>query len=116
MDRILLGFAFLFLSVYFVAQIDSAVASRAELRRFWKAQKTAVTGAAVNTSSEKAGSPDFRLWSQQRIVAYRTSLSDPAPIPLAILKVLAINLEVPSPANTTLNRAVGALHRPTTTR
>jgi len=57
-ERILLGFAFLFLSVYFAARIDSAVASRAELRRFWKAQETSVTGGAVNTSSQNGEHPN----------------------------------------------------------
>jgi hypothetical protein len=111
-ERVLLGVGFLLLAVYLAARIESAVSSRAELRRFWAAQKTAVQvqGAARNTSPLNRESPDFRLWSQKRIAAYRMSFSSAAPIPLAVLKIPAINLEVPVLEGTddlALNRAVG---------
>lgn len=62
-ERILLGPAFLFLSVYFATRIDSAFASHAELRRFWEAQKSAVNGASLDTSLHNGNNPDFRLYS-----------------------------------------------------
>jgi len=109
-ERILLSLACLLLSVYFAARIDSAFASHAELRRFWEAQKAAVKSTSVNTSPHKGEDPDFRLWSQKRIAAYRTSLSSALPTARAVLKIPAINLEVPVLEGTddlTLNRAVG---------
>jgi hypothetical protein len=114
-ERILLGFAFVFLSVYFAARIDNAVAPGARLRRFWAAQETAIKGRAVNTFPQRGENPDFRLWSQRRTAAYSVSLSSLAPIALAVLRTLDHQLEVAVLYGTNdlmLNRAVGALHCP----
>jgi sortase A len=54
--------------------------------------------------------PDFQLWSQKRIAAYKITLESAAPSPLAVLRIRAIHLEVPVLEGTdefTLNRAVG---------
>ena len=54
--------------------------------------------------------PDQSLWSPQRVSAWRRALSDPAPAPLAVLRVRKIRLEVavlPGTDDRTLDRSVG---------
>jgi hypothetical protein len=54
--------------------------------------------------------PDQSLWSSQRVRAWRLALSDPAPAPLAVLRVPKIRLEVavlPGTDDRTLDRGVG---------
>ena len=54
--------------------------------------------------------PDLSLWDPERITAWRRALSEPAPPPLAVLRIPKIRLEVPVLRGTddfTLNRAVG---------
>ena len=58
----------------------------------------------------QAGTPDQSLWSPNRVSAWRKALSDPAPAPLAVLRIPKIRLEVPVLPGTddrTLDRAVG---------
>jgi sortase A len=54
--------------------------------------------------------PDQRLWSPERVRAWRESLSADATAPLAVLRIPRLELEVPvlsGTADWTLNRAVG---------
>ena len=54
--------------------------------------------------------PDQSLWSPKRVSAWRQAMSDPAPAPLAVLRIPKIRLEVPVLPDTddrTLDRAVG---------
>lgn len=109
-QRLLLVFGLLLLSFYLAARIHGVISSRAELNRFWQAQVAVSKAEAVNPSQQDGASPDFRLWSEQRIAAYKLSLNSAAPPPLAVLKIPSINLEVPVLEGTddfTLNRAVG---------
>jgi sortase A len=80
------------------------------LQRFWESQKSESEAGIGNTSRADPREPDFRLWSEKRIAAYKTSLASRVPFPLAVLKIPAIRLEVPVLPGTddlTLNRAVG---------
>jgi len=59
---------------------------------------------------QDAGPPDQSLWSPERISAWRKAQIDPAPAPLAVLRIPKIRLEVPVLPGTddrTLDRAVG---------
>jgi sortase A len=108
-ERLLLIVGLLLLSFYFAAHIHGVLSSRAELSRFWQAQETASKG-GVETSRRDGASPDFRLWSPQRIAAYKASLASESNPPLAVLRIPPLNLEVPVLDGTddfTLNRAVG---------
>ncbi len=54
--------------------------------------------------------PDLSLWGPERITAWRQALREPAPPPLAVLRIPKIRLEAPVLQGTddfTLNRAVG---------
>jgi len=99
-ERLLLVVGFLLVSVYVAARIHSALSSRAELRQLWTQ-----AAAAEPDKSE----PDFRLWSEQRIAAYKAS-RNATPSALAALEIPAIRLEVPVLEGTddlTLNQGVG---------
>jgi len=103
-ERLLLVVGFLLVSVYVTGRIYSAVSSRAELREFWRAH------VARTTTQPEKGEPDFRLWSEQRIAAYRASRNAATPSALAVLRIAAIHLEVPVLEGTddlTLNQGVG---------
>ena len=81
--------------------IDGAAGARHELERFALLQAAAL---------QQPAAPDLSLWDQDRIIAWRQALSEPAPPPLAVLRIRKIRLEVPVLRGTddfTLNRAVG---------
>jgi sortase A len=110
------SFGFLLLSGLFLVLIYSAVRmysgaySRAALREFSQKQKSTTANGPENLSSWKAGTPDFRLWSEKRIEAYQSSLLGNVPLPLGVLKIPSIELEVPlleGSDDLTLNRGVG---------
>jgi sortase A len=110
------SFGFLLLSGLFLVLIYSAVRmysgaySRAALREFSREQKPTTASGPENPSSRKAGTPDFRLWSEKRIEAYQSSLLGNVPPPLGVLKIPSIELEVPlleGSDDLTLNRGAG---------
>ena len=110
LERILLIFGLALLSVYVVVRFSSVVYSRAQVRQFWRAQSALSGSTTSGTTRANTTDPDFRLWSEQRIAAYKASLSGQIPTPLALLKISVINLEVPLLPGTddvTLNLAVG---------
>jgi sortase A len=81
--------------------VDGAAGARHELERF-----AVLQAAALRPPS----APDLSLWDSERISAWRRALSEPAPPPLAVLRIPKIHLEVPVLPGTddfTLNRAVG---------
>ena len=66
--------------------IDGAAGARHELERFARLQAAAL---------EQPPAPDLSLWGPERIAAWRRALSEPAPPPLAVLRIPKIRLEVP---------------------
>ncbi len=83
-----------------VFHIGVATGTRHDLWRF----------AALQALAPRADTPDQSLWSPQRVSAWRKALSEPAPAPLAVLRITKIRLEVPVLPGTddgTLDRAVG---------
>jgi sortase A len=96
--------------VYSAVRVYSAVYSRAALREFSRKQTPTTASGPENPSSRKAGTPDSRLWSKERIDAYQSSLFGSVPPPLGVLKIPSIELEVPLLEGTddlTLNHGVG---------
>ena len=79
-------------------QAGALTSTKHDLERFAALQRAAT------------GAPDQSLWSPERVAARRTALLDPAPVPLAVLRIPKIRLEVPVLPGTddrTLDRAVG---------
>ncbi len=65
---------------------------------------------ATQALATNADTPDQSLWSPVRITAWRRALSEPAPVPLAVLRIPKIRLEVPVLPGTddrTLDRGLG---------
>ena len=90
-------------AVAFAASVAGSFGARRELQRFAAVQ---AAGAALATV------PDQRLWSPERVRAWRDSLSSDAPSPLAVLRIPRLELIVPVLDGTdewTLNRAVGLI-------
>ena len=83
---------------------EGARGARYELERF------AIVQAA---GLQETTTPDLSLWSPVRISAWRSTLKEPAPAPLAVLRIPKIRLEVPVLPGTddfTLNRALGYIN------
>lgn len=81
--------------------IDGAAGARHDVERFALLQAAAL---------QQPAAPDLSLWDPERISAWRQALREPAPPPLAVLRIPKIRLEVPVLRGTdefTLNRAVG---------
>jgi sortase A len=100
-ERTAWGFGLACLVTCGALYIDGAVGARHELERFALLQ-----AAALN----QPPAPDLSLWDPERISAWGRAVSEPAPPPLAILRIPKIRLEVAVLRGTddfTLNRAVG---------
>jgi sortase A len=109
LDRLLLFFGILLVSVYVANRGYSAIYSHVSVQSFW-AHQTSSPIAVQAQSKWHSGVPDFRLWSQKRIRAYQTSLAAIVSPPLGVLEISAIQLRVPVLEGTdelTLDRAVG---------
>jgi sortase A len=109
LEKFLLLFGILLISVYVANQAYSAIYSHASIESFWvhEASPELVVEAQ---SVWHSGVPDFRLWSEKRIRAYQTSLAAIVSPPLGVLEISSIQLQVPVLDGTdelTLDRAVG---------
>lgn len=72
----------------------------------------AVTAPATSPALPEPADPDTSDWAQTRIEHYQASLTQPAGLPEALLRIPTIELEVPVITGTdelTLNRAVGRI-------
>ena len=81
--------------------IEGVTGARHELERF-----AVLQAAAANPTN----TPDHSLWDPERISAWRVALNEPAPPPVAVLRIPKIRLEVtvlPGTDDFVLNRAVG---------
>ncbi len=109
LERLLLLFGILLVSVYVADRVYSAIYSYASIQSFW-AQQASPQSVVEAQSKWHSGAPDFRLWSQKRIRAYQASLAAIVSPPLGVLEISAIQLRVPVLEGTdelTLDRAVG---------
>ena len=100
-ERVAWTFGSVCLLTYGVMHVDGAVGARQELARVAQVQ-------SVTVASPRP--PDMSLWGSERIIAWRRASLEPAPPPLAVLRIPKIHLEVPVLPGTddfTLNRAVG---------
>jgi sortase A len=111
-ERVLLLVGGLLVALYVAANLYRTVLSSAELRRF-KARQPASASPQSPTPPEVAetpATPDFRLWSEQRIKGYEESLAEHFAPAIAILRIPKVHIEVPVLEGTddlTLNRGVG---------
>jgi len=87
-------------AVWVSFQLRVATETRQDLDRF----------AALQAAAAHPPTPDQSLWSAARVSAWLKASNEPAPAPLAVLRIPKIRLEVPVLPGTddrTLDRAVG---------
>jgi sortase A len=108
LEQLLLILGGLMVALYVAANVHRTVLSSAELRRFKARQPASALGpqGMVRTSE----SPDFSLWSAQRVKDYEEGLVRHFATAIAILRIPKIHVEVPVLEGTdvlSLNRGVG---------
>jgi sortase A len=108
-ERIVLAAGLALITIWGIARIHQFAVSRAAIARF-RAENTEARSGSVDPD---VGSPvDFRLWSANRIAAYKQSLIEKTDMPVGILHIPKVRLEVPIFEGTddlTLNRGVGRI-------
>ena len=100
-ERAAWALAFVCLASWGAFYVAGLTGARNEVYRF---------GVLRAAAQLRAASPDQSLWSAERVRAWQSTLNDPAPPPLAVLRIPRIGLEVAVLQGTddfTLNRAVG---------
>jgi len=105
------------LATFVALRLDSAILSSAAMHRFKAVEGHSAARSKSVSFAEKRLMFDFRLWSNDRIEAYKQSLSRSFQPPLAVLRISKVHLEVPVVSGTdevALNRGVG--HVATTAR
>ena len=93
--------ALISLSAWAALHLSAAAGARHELDRF----------AALEAAYQlETGMPDHSLWSPARIRAWQSTVNDPAPAPLGVLRIPRLRLEAPLLGSTdeaTLDRGLG---------
>jgi sortase A len=100
-ERTAWAFGLMCLVTWGALYLDSIAGARHELERFTLLQAAAL---------QQTPTPDLSLWDPERISAWRGASNEPAPPPLAVLRIPKIRLEVAVLQGTddfTLNRALG---------
>ena len=100
-----LGFVCLF--AWGALRAAGEAGSRHELERF---AALADTTTAAPPGGDPVAAPDLSLWDAERIAAWQSTLDDPSPPPLGVLRIPRIRLEVavlPGTDDWVLDRAVG---------
>jgi len=109
LERLLLGFGSLMLAIYMGAGAHRAVFSWAALETFERAHLGATDQILTGLS---VASPNFTLWSPQRVNGYENSLTTYLAPAIAVLRIPKIHLEAPvleGTAELSLNRGVGRI-------
>ena len=108
-ERVVLVTGLALLGFWGAARLHRAVASRVAITRFLDVPAENLSPVVDPGLGSRV---DFRLWSNNRIAAYKTSLAEKKDMPIAILRIPKINLEAPVFEDTddlTLNRGVGRI-------
>jgi sortase A len=110
LERLLFVVGFGLLAFWAAARVDQALLSRGAIDQFEDVKQQAGNGVRSGEALLPASSPDFFLWSEQRVKHYEESLSRHLAPPLAVLRIGRIQVEAPVLEGTdevTLNRGVG---------
>ena len=111
LEAALLAIGLTFLAIFVAFRIHGSVSSRAALRKFAVLESRASATIATAASPSRRG-PDFGLWSEKRIAAYRESLAITSEGPIAVLTIRKLALKVPVFEGTEeliLNKGVGRI-------
>jgi sortase A len=109
----LLGVGLTLVAIFVAARMHGAISSRAALREFAELNHPVAVPAAVTMRDPVTRRlTDFGLWSDQRITAYKESLSAGFDRPMAVLSIRRLGIEGPVFDGTddlTLNRGIGRI-------
>jgi sortase A len=108
LELVLLVVGTILIGTYLGVRVDGAVWSRLALMAF----QTQGTTTAKNDKTQDGSFADFRLWSQNRIAAYKKVMSTRFAAPLAVLSIPRLGLDVPvfdGVDEVTLNRGAGRI-------
>jgi sortase A len=108
LEHLLRNAGVLLVALFVVAMVHRIVLSGAELKQF-KVRQT-VLAAESKQLAQSTATPDFTLWSEQRVRDYQASLAAHFSAAVGILRIAKIKLEVPILEGTdvvNLNRGVG---------
>jgi sortase A len=95
-ERFLLSIGLAFLAIWSIVWSYRNIASRVAIERFRTEDATKPKPRASSfVDSGSVSIVDFRLWSAQRIDAYRDLLYQKFDVPLAVLRIPRIGLDVP---------------------
>jgi sortase A len=101
----------LLVGVWLVAWVHSSVLSRRDVARFEEVRSERVRVRQIEPTDAVRQEPvETSLWSPERVEGYQESLVHDFDLPLAVLRVPAVDIEVPVLPGTdelTLNRGVG---------
>lgn len=106
-ERVAWAFGVAAVAIWGTAALAGIAGARVDLERF-EALRSA--GSQEPGALRQTATPDLSLWDVDRVRAWRAALAQPAPPPLAILRIPKIGLEVavlPGTNDFVLNRAVG---------
>ena len=100
------------LAIWGAVHVASTIGARQDLKRFeaLRASNAEQPAPAASAVLPRLPAPDLALWDVKRVNAWQASLSRPAPLPLAVLRIPKIRLEVavlPGTDDFVLDRAVG---------
>jgi sortase A len=107
-ERAAWAFGIAALAIWAWIHLSGMVAARQDLQRFAELRTSPSTNRPG--SLPQAATPDLTLWDVKRVNAWRAALAQPAPPPLAILRIPRIHVEVavlPGTSDFILDRAVG---------
>ncbi len=107
----LLAIGLTFLAIFLAFRIHGSVSSRAALEKFAELQSHA-SGTNATAAPPSQRGPDFGLWSEKRVAAYKESLALASEGPIAVLTIRKLALEVPVFEGTeelVLNKGVGRI-------
>jgi len=112
--RLLFFVGFGLLAFCGVAKLHEIALSRTAMQHFEDLRQSAVSNSAKENPpvQPSAATPDFVLWSEQRVKHYEDSLSRHVAAPLAVIHIDGIHVEAPVLEGTddiTLNRGVGRI-------
>lgn len=116
-ESVLMTVGLVLLAIFVALHLHKTILSSVAIERFHAEEQHSATENRTVSFAGKRFSFDFRLWSNDRIEAYKQSLSWHFEPPLAVLRISKVHLEVPvlsGTAELALNRGVG--HIATTAR
>ena len=109
-ESVLMASGLVLMAIFVALHLHTIIFSSAAMERFNAVEQHSAAENKTVSFARRTFSFDFGLWSNDRIEAYKQSLSRHFEPPLAVLRISKVHLEVPVVSGTdelALNRGVG---------